>query len=116
MRGLKGQCQRSNAGLFYEDYSEFVETLQTLERAPSLVGALGENGRAYFARHYAWPVIERKYLDMLDRLGREPADQVAARSAPWKLPPWRERRRATVPPASDVVDRIPKGPSRSVDA
>ena len=30
--------------------------------------ALGRNGRDYFTRHYSWPVIERKYLDMLERL------------------------------------------------
>jgi glycosyltransferase involved in cell wall biosynthesis len=113
---LKGQCQRSNAGLFYEGYGEFAETLETLESSPSLVAALGENGRAYFGRHYAWPVIERKYLDMLDRLQREPAAEVAARSTAWRPPAWRERRRRTLPPASQVVDQIPKGPSRSADA
>ena len=31
---------------------------------------LGRNGRDFFERHYAWPVIERKYLDMFDRLKR----------------------------------------------
>jgi glycosyltransferase involved in cell wall biosynthesis len=113
---LKGQCLRSNAGLFYEGYGEFVETLQTLEHTPSLVTALGENGRAYFRRHYAWPVIERKYLDMLDRLRHEPAGQAAARSTAWPLPAWRERRPRTLPPASQVADRLPKGPSRSPEA
>jgi len=72
---LKGQCLRSNAGLFYEGYGEFVETLQTLEHTPSLVAALGVNGRSYFDRHYAWPIIERKYLAMFDRLRREPAEE-----------------------------------------
>jgi glycosyltransferase involved in cell wall biosynthesis len=113
---LKGQCLRSNAGLFYEGYGEFVETLRTLEHTPSLVTALGENGRAYFGRHYAWPVVERKYLDMLDRLRHEPADQAAARSTAWPLPAWRERRPRTLPPASQVVDQLPKGPSRSPEA
>jgi glycosyltransferase involved in cell wall biosynthesis len=113
---LKGQCQRSNAGLFYEGYGEFAETLQTLEHTPSLVSALGENGRTYFSRHYAWPVIERKYLDMLSRLGRESAGDDAGRLAAWPLPAWRERRRRTLPPASQVVDEIPQGPSRSADA
>ena len=113
---LKGQCLRSNAGLFYEGYGEFVETLQTLEHTPSLVAALGVNGRSYFDRHYAWPIIERKYLAMFDRLRREPAGEVLARSSAWQLPAWRERRRRTVPAASAVVEQIPKGPSRSADA
>jgi glycosyltransferase involved in cell wall biosynthesis len=113
---LKGQCLRSDAGLFYEGYGEFVETLQTLEHTPSLVAALGENGRTYFGRHYAWPVIERKYLDMLDRLRHEPAGEAAARSTAWPLPAWRERRARTLPPASQVVDQLAKGPSRSAEA
>jgi glycosyltransferase involved in cell wall biosynthesis len=113
---LKGQCLRSHAGLFYEDYGEFAETLRTLERNRPLVAALGENGRAYYDRHYAWPVIERKYLDVLGALGREPADRLAARETSWPLPGWRERRRPDVPPARDVLERIPKGPSLQADA
>ena len=34
---------------------------------------LGRNGREFFRRHYTWPVIERKYLEMFERLKREPA-------------------------------------------
>ena len=34
---------------------------------------LGRKAASSSARHYAWPVIERKYLDMFDRLSREPA-------------------------------------------
>jgi glycosyltransferase involved in cell wall biosynthesis len=32
---------------------------------------MGRNGRAYFERHYAWEVVERKYLDLLGRLRSE---------------------------------------------
>ena len=67
---LQGQCLRSNAGLFYESYEEFLETLALLQSNRRLAVAMGQNGRAYFQRHYTWPVIERKYLDMLDRLAR----------------------------------------------
>ena len=38
----------------------------------ALAAALGRNGREYFERHYSWPVIERKYLDMFERLASEP--------------------------------------------
>lgn len=107
---LKGQCLRSNGGLFYGNYAEFAEALRTLERNGPLARALGANGQAYFTRHYTWPVIEGKYLDMLETLQREPA---AATASEWPIPGWRERRRATVPPASRMLERIPKGPSRS---
>ena len=68
---LCGQCIRSNAGLYYESYEEFAETLHLIVSNSALRSTLGVNGRAYFNAHYAWPVIERKYLDMLDRLDRE---------------------------------------------
>ena len=65
---LKGQCIRSNAGLYYERYAEFVETLHAIEHNRWLSAALGRNGRQYFQNNYDWPVIERKYLDMLAQL------------------------------------------------
>ena len=79
---LKGQCIRSGAGLYYESYEEFAETLYSLESNGPLHARLGLNGREFFTRHYAWPVIERKYLDMFERLrDRRPAppDRAAAR-------------------------------------
>jgi len=64
---LRGQCKRSNAGLYYATYDEFREALALLEGDPGLRRRLGENGRLYFETHYAWPVVERKYLDLLAR-------------------------------------------------
>ncbi|MGH9204348.1 MAG: glycosyltransferase family 4 protein, partial [Vicinamibacterales bacterium] len=82
---LQGQCLRSNAGLFYENFREFAEALRVIDTNPSLQAALGRNGRAFFERHYSWPVIEKKYLDMLERLSKEPAtprmDRLAGRLA-----------------------------------
>jgi glycosyltransferase involved in cell wall biosynthesis len=107
---LKGQCLRSNAGLFYENADEFVEALSWLAQKPDDARGLGANGRAYFQRHYAWPVVERRYLDLLERLAREKQDTSGPLSAP--LPGWRERRRPTLPPAECVLERLPRGPSR----
>jgi glycosyltransferase involved in cell wall biosynthesis len=104
---LKGQCVRSAAGLYYERYEEFAETLFALESNGPLHTRLGHNGRAYFDRHYAWPVIERKYLDMFDRLKREAASAPARPVEP--LPNWFRRRRVTLPPAAEVLSRIPAG-------
>ncbi len=113
---LRGQCLRSNGGLFYENAREFAEVLRAIETREGLRRALGENGRAYFERHYAWPVIERRYLDMLEQLRREPAREVAARSTVWPLPGWLARRRRTMSPAAHVLERIPAGPSRAREA
>jgi glycosyltransferase involved in cell wall biosynthesis len=70
---LQGQCIRSNAGLFYGNYAEFAETMRAIDTTPSLQAALGSNGRAFFDRHYAWPVLEKKYVDMLQQLSKESA-------------------------------------------
>lgn len=105
---LLGQCLRSNGGLFYEDSIEFAAALERLLDDRGLADALGANGRAYYRRHYDWPVIERKYLEMFARLDRENAAGLRRRMKP--LPSWWGRRRASLPPAADVVDRAPRGP------
>jgi glycosyltransferase involved in cell wall biosynthesis len=105
---LKGQCIRSGAGLYYERYEEFAETLYALESNGPLHARLGRNGRDYFARHYTWPVIERKYLDMFDRLKRGDAGGAAGRAIE-PLPGWFARRRSNLPPASGVLAGIPSG-------
>ena len=105
---LKGQCIRSGAGLYYERYEEFAETLYSLESNGPLNARLGRNGREYFAQHYTWPVIEGKYLDMFDRLKREDAAG-AARKPTEPLPGWLARRRRDRPPASEILAGIPAG-------
>lgn len=68
---LKGQCLRSNAGLFYQNYEEFHETLRLLLQSPRLREGLGKNGKKYFQENYIWNVIESKYLSLLRKLDKE---------------------------------------------
>ena len=102
---LRGQTIRSNGGLYYENFEEFAEALYALEASGPLGAVLGRNGREFFRRHYTWPVIERKYLEMFERLKKEPA---AAALEP--MPGFFARRKKTVPPAADVVATLPAGP------
>jgi glycosyltransferase involved in cell wall biosynthesis len=103
---LKGQCLRSNAGLFYETLGEFIGTLEAIEQNRWLAGSLGRNGRHYFKDNYDWPVIERKYLEMFERLKNEPPP-----SSGDPLPGWFDRRRQDLPSAQDVLAKLPKGPA-----
>ena len=99
---LKGQCIRSNAGLYYESYEEFVEALYSLESNGPLNARLGRNGREFFKRHYAWPVIERKYLDMFaaaEEAAIRRGKAATAGSAMEPLPGWFARRKRDLPPA-----------------
>lgn len=105
---LKGQCMRSNAGLYYQSYEEFVEALYALESNGPLNARLGHNGREYFRRHYAWPVIERKYLDMFSQL-RAGAPRESGRHVE-PLPGFFARRRPTLPAARAVLEQLPSGP------
>jgi glycosyltransferase involved in cell wall biosynthesis len=105
---LVGQCLRSNGGLYYNDSAEFGAALDTLLSDSHTAAALGQHGRRYYAQHYAWPVIERKYLEMFERLRSEPPSHVME-----PLPNWIARRRRTASPADDVVAQLPTGPSVS---
>jgi glycosyltransferase involved in cell wall biosynthesis len=106
---LHGQCIRSNAGLYYENYAEFTETLSVLEHHRLVKEGLGRNGREYFRRHYAWPVIERKYNEMLDQLRIEDRDG-APRPALEPVPGWFARRRRDLAPGAEVLAALPSGP------
>ncbi len=101
---LKGQCIRSNAGLYYDSYSEFFETLHAVEHNNWLSGALGRNGRQYFRTHYEWSVIDSKYLDMFARLSKEPATHAIE-----PLPGWMERRRRSLPSSELTLATLPMG-------
>ena len=101
---LRGQSVRSNGGLYYETFEEFAEAMYLLESSGPLSGILGRNGREFFRRHYAWSVVERKYLDTLDRLAKEPAPAMEP------LPGFLARRRKTERAASEVIQSAPAGP------
>jgi glycosyltransferase involved in cell wall biosynthesis len=105
---LVGQCLRSNGGLYYQDAGEFGATLDRLLSDPRTSTALGRDGREYYREHYAWPVIERKYLTMFERLRAEPPTHLME-----PLPGWWGRRRRTSAPAVAVVARLPAGPAVS---
>lgn len=110
---LRGQVVRANAGLYYETYEEFAETLHALETIGTLRATLATNGRTYFDRHYKWDVIERKYMDMLEQLQRE--DRNGVERATETLPGWIGRRRRNRTAAREVVDRLPTGPVLPAD-
>jgi glycosyltransferase involved in cell wall biosynthesis len=106
---LRGQCIRSKAGLYYETQAEFVETLRAIADGRTLNAALGSNGREFFQRHYAWPVIERTYLDMLERLSADDRKGTAVKGMEPE-PGWIAKRRRTLRPATDVLAELPSGP------
>jgi glycosyltransferase involved in cell wall biosynthesis len=67
---LRGQCRRSQAGLYYDDYSDFKQALDLMLHDDRLCRRLGENGKEYFHTHYTWDVIEEKYLSLVEEIER----------------------------------------------
>lgn len=65
---LKGQCIRSNAGLWYENYEEFRECLDLLLADEHLRDQLGNRGRKFVDMNYSWENIEKKYLDLMEKV------------------------------------------------
>ena len=72
---LRGQCRRSNAGLYFDDYYEFKEALSRLESDSDLRDGLGANGARFFHEHYRWDVLEGKYNRLLRKLRSEDRDR-----------------------------------------
>src|SRR6478672_11120529 len=65
---LVDHCQKSNAGLYYADRDEFVESMKLLVADHRLRATMGRNGRAYVRKNYRWDVIIAKYEKMFARL------------------------------------------------
>ncbi len=72
---LRGQCHRSNGGLYYWTYEEFREALALLESNAELRRQMGRNGRAFCEAHYTWDVLEPGYRRLIEAAatGRSPA-------------------------------------------
>jgi len=75
---LVDHCLQSNAGLFYADRWEFMESLRLLMRDDKLRSAMARNGKTYINRHYRWDLILAKYERMFARL-RTPVREVRQR-------------------------------------
>ncbi len=65
---LKGQCLRSNGGLFYDGYEEFEAGLSLLLEQPELRASLGRQGREYVEREYSWPTVLGKLEALFGRM------------------------------------------------
>ena len=65
---LQGQCRRSNAGLWYTNYDEFKKIMLLLNENRELNEIMGRNGKIFFETHYSWPVLENKYLNIIEQM------------------------------------------------
>ena len=65
---LKGHCQRSNAGLYFNNYPEFACALNYLREHPAEYAVMCRNGERYVKENYQWDVIVDRYRRMFGDL------------------------------------------------
>jgi len=69
---LKGQCIRSNAGLYYENYDEFEGCLDVLLANDEMRPIMGKNGMKFVLQNYSWENIEKRYISILQKIDNSP--------------------------------------------
>ncbi|MBM3820756.1 MAG: glycosyltransferase [Acidimicrobiia bacterium] len=62
--------RRANAGLYYRDREEFVETLRLLMTNTRLREELGENGRQYVRQNHRWDAVLGRFERLVGRVRR----------------------------------------------
>jgi glycosyltransferase involved in cell wall biosynthesis len=62
---LRGQCRRSNGGLWYSDYETFREATELLLKDREIAEVLGEQGYEFIQRNCVWSRVDEKYLQSL---------------------------------------------------
>ena len=64
---LKGQCRRSNGGLWYENYDEFEACLNFFLNEKETALKMAANGKRFVELNYSWDQIKKKYSALIDR-------------------------------------------------
>ncbi len=62
---LKGQCRRSNGGLWYENYEEFEACMNFLLNNEELAVKMALCGKKYTDENYHWDIIKKKYIRLI---------------------------------------------------
>lgn len=65
---MRGQCERSGGGLAYGDYNEFAQNVDYLLINGDVRDVMGRSGREYVASNYGWDIIEKKYLNLFEKI------------------------------------------------
>lgn len=71
---LKGQCIRSNAGLFYENVEEFIQILEYFRSNPQDYQIMKQNGKLYIEKRYRWSVVQEKVSAIIEYIALKNSD------------------------------------------
>ncbi len=65
---MKGQCIRSNAGLYYTNYREFEKELILLLENDALRNDMGRNGRKFVEDNYSWEKVIKNIDSLINEV------------------------------------------------
>jgi glycosyltransferase involved in cell wall biosynthesis len=65
----KEHCLRSNGGLFFANFEDFLEITRELRANPGLRRGLTANGRQYVLQNYTWPTVYKRLTSALRQWG-----------------------------------------------
>jgi glycosyltransferase involved in cell wall biosynthesis len=75
---LVGHCRKSNGGLWYSSYGEWLKAITAVDSATKSI--LGQQGKAYVQANYTWERVESKYKATLERsIARAPLNRALNR-------------------------------------
>jgi len=63
---LKGQCIRSNAGLYYQNYFEFEAALNYILSHPEDYKQMCENGFTFVKNNYDWDMVTNNIVSLIE--------------------------------------------------
>ncbi len=65
---LKEHCHLGQGGLYFENYEEFSECLDTLQNNNELATNLARNGERYVRENYNWNITRQRYDEFLNKI------------------------------------------------
>lgn len=65
---LKGQCIRSNAGLYYENYFEFEAALNYILSNEDAYAQMCENGFSFVKNNYEWESVIKNIVSLIEEV------------------------------------------------
>lgn len=67
----KEHCVRSNGGLYFTNYPEFVGTIEYLLTHEKERQMMGQNGRSYVLQHFKWAHIMQQYQQIITQMAKD---------------------------------------------
>ncbi|MDE5698815.1 MAG: glycosyltransferase [Lachnospiraceae bacterium] len=68
---LKGQCIRSNAGLYYSSYAEFEKALNYMLTNTEAYSQMMKNGLEFVRNNYSWQYVVENVSSLIEEIGKE---------------------------------------------